>query len=83
MKLERQPEVQIINGRHKQPDMIVPASVSDSDMKAEVNRRTHKAGLTDRDGQRMKSTGAGKGDAWRPCDMKKYRENYDRIFNKK
>jgi hypothetical protein len=26
---------------------------------------------------------AGKGDAYRPVDMKKYRENYDKIFGKK
>lgn len=30
-----------------------------------------------------KGTGAGKGDSPRPLDLKKYRENYDRIFKKK
>lgn len=29
------------------------------------------------------SHGAGKGDSYRPVDMKKYRENYDKIFGKK
>jgi len=29
------------------------------------------------------ASGAGKGDAYRPVDMKKYRENYDKIFGKK
>jgi hypothetical protein len=28
-------------------------------------------------------TGAGKGDAERPVDRKKYRENWDAIFSKK
>ena len=29
------------------------------------------------------TSGAGKGDAYRPVNMKKYRENYDKIFGKK
>lgn len=27
--------------------------------------------------------GAGKGDKYRPVDMQKYRENYEKIFGKK
>jgi len=37
----------------KAPPELVPPSVSESDLKSEVNRRTHKAGYTDRDGQMM------------------------------
>jgi len=46
----------------------------------EVNRRTHKAGTTDRDGQ---PRGAGKGDAPRPINKKLYDRNYERIFGHK
>ena len=55
---------------------------SETNVREEVNRRTWKAGYTDRDGQPKKSrnNGAGKGDAPRPCNTKKYRENYARIF---
>ena len=69
--------------RAKNTEMeIVSASESESNVKEEVNRRTCKAGYTDRDGQprRSRNTGAGKGDVPRPCNMKKYRENYERIF---
>lgn len=31
----------------------------------------------------MENHGAGKGDKYRPVDMKTYGENYDRIFGKK
>ncbi len=51
---------------------------SEANVREEVNRRTFKAGYTDRDGQPR--TGAGKGDVPRPCNMKKYRENYELIF---
>ncbi len=51
---------------------------SEANVKEEVNRRTFKAGYTDRDGQPRSS--AGKGDVPRPCNMKKYRENYELIF---
>ncbi len=54
---------------------------SEANVREEVNRRSHKAGYTDRDGQPKISTGAGKGDVPRSCDMKKYRDNYERIFN--
>jgi hypothetical protein len=30
-----------------------------------------------------KSTGAGKGDKYRPVNLKKFGENYDEIFRKK
>ena len=63
--------------------MIIPATESLSSIKDEVNRRTHKAGYTDRDGSPMtRKTSAGKGDSPRPFDRKKYEENYDRIFRK-
>ena len=76
--------MEIITERHKCPGMIVPASESESSIKEEVNRRTCKAGYTDRDGQPKvsRSNGAGKGDVPRPYDRKKYAENYDRIFRK-
>jgi hypothetical protein len=32
---------------------LVPPGTSDSDVRDEVNRRTHRAGYTDRDGQPM------------------------------
>ncbi len=57
---------------------VISASESESNVKEEVNRRTCKAGYTDRDGQQM--TGAGKGDKRRPCNINKYRENYIKIF---
>ncbi len=69
--------------RAKNAEMdIVSVSESASNVREEVNRRTCKAGYTDRDGQprTSRSTGAGKGDVPRPCNMKKYRENYARIF---
>jgi len=55
---------------------------SEENVREEVNRRTCKAGYTDRDGQPKisRNTGAGKGDARRPCNNKKYRENYVKIF---
>ena len=72
----------IITERHKCPGMIVPASESESSIKDEVNRRTCKAGYTDRDGQPKisRKNGAGKGDVARPCNKKLYDQNYERIF---
>lgn len=60
---------------------LVSPKTSKKDLKAEVNRRTHKAGYTDRDGQPKTSrmTNYSKGDSRRPCNLKKYRENYDNI----
>ncbi len=67
--------------RAKNAEMdIVAISESESNVKEEVNRRTFKAGYTDRDGQPR--TGAGKGDAYRPVNKRKYDENYERIFGK-
>ena len=68
--------------RVKAPIEIVPATESESNIKDEVNRRTCKAGYTDRDGQAKisRNDGAGKGDVPRPCNMKQYRENYVKIF---
>ena len=65
--------------------MIVPASESESSIKDEVNRRTHKAGYTDRDGQPKisRSNGAGRGDVPRPVNKKLYDRNYERIFGHK
>ncbi len=71
--------------RAKNAEMdIIPATESESNVQDEVNRRSHKAGYTDRDGQMKvsRNNSAGKGDVSRPCDMNKYRENYDRIFRK-
>ncbi len=62
----------------KEQNEIVPKGESESSIRSEVNRRTCRAGYTDKDGQQK--TGAGKGDKRRPCNMNKYRENYARIF---
>ena len=74
--------MEIITERHKCPGMIIPSSESEGSIRDEANKRTCKAGYTDSDGQpkRSRSTGAGKGDVCRPCNMNKYRENYARIF---
>lgn len=72
--------MEIIN-RTKAPNEVVPATESESSIRDEVNRRTCKAGYTDRDGQPRisRSAGAGKGDVSRPCNTSKYRENYGKI----
>ncbi len=59
----------------------ISAFESEANVKEEVNRRTFKAGYTDRDGQ-PRSSGAGKGDTYRPVNKKLYDENYDKIFGK-
>lgn len=76
--------MEIITKRTKCPDEVIPAGESQSSVKDEVNRRTHKAGYTDRDGQPKisRQTGNGKGDTCRPMNKKLYDENYDRIFKK-
>ena len=62
--------------RAKNSEMdIIPFNESESNVRDEVNRRTWKAGITDRDGQQMK----------RPKIVSKppseqYRKNYVRIF---
>ncbi len=60
---------------------IVSAAESESNVRDEVNRRSYKAGYTDRDGQ--PKSGAGKGDTYRPVNKKLYDDNYERIFGKK
>lgn len=77
--------MEIITKRTKAQNEIVPVTESQSSIKDEVNRRTHKAGYTDRDGQPRisRSTGAGKGDACRPMNKRLYDKNYDRIFRNK
>jgi len=61
---------------------IVSASESESNVQEEVNRRTHKAGYTDRDGQPRtnRATSYSKGDSRRPGNSQAYRENYVKIF---
>ncbi len=69
--------------RAKNAEMdIISVFESASNVREEANRRTYKAGYTDRDGQPKisRNNGAGKGDVSRPCDMNKYRENYRRAF---
>jgi len=73
--------MQIITSRHKCPDEIVPASESESSIRDEVNRRSCKAGYTDRDGQPIRRrSDSGKGDMYRLVDKEKYDKNYARIF---
>lgn len=65
---------------------VVSFSESEKNVKDEVNRRTHKAGYTDRDGQpkiSRHSRGAGKGDVPRPINKELYDRNYQRIFGHK
>jgi hypothetical protein len=56
----------------------ISAFESEANVREEVNRRSHKAGYTDRDGQ-PRDIGAGKGDVLRPVS-KKYYESYKRLF---
>ena len=74
--------MQIITKRTKVPNEIISASESDSSIRDEVNRRTWKAGYTDRDGQRKisRKTSYGKGDTFRPMNKKLYDQNYERAF---
>lgn len=62
---------------------IIPVTESEKNVREEVNKRTCKAGYTDRDGQsplRPRTSSAGKGDWYRPVDKKIYENNYKRIF---
>lgn len=72
----------IITEKSKPPDEIVSATESENNLREEVNRRTYKAGHTDRDGQPKisRNDGAGKGDGTRPYDPKKYDKNALRLF---
>ena len=54
---------------------LVPPSVSDSDMRDEVNRRTHRAGYTDRDGQPMIRR-----EIVSHPPTQQYREGWERVF---
>jgi len=77
--------VQILKRAKNREMDIVPVNESESNVREEVNRRTFKAGYTDRDGQPKisRSNGAGKGDVFRPVNKKLYDRNYERIFGKK
>ena len=68
--------MEIITKRTHCPTEIVPRSTSESDVIQEVNSRTYKAGLTDRDGQRMIRLAEI---VSKPA-TDKYRENYVKIF---
>ena len=63
----------------------VSAFESETNVREEVNRRSYKAGYTDRDGQPKVSrqTSYSKGDACRPMNKKKYDEGYERAFGHK
>jgi len=61
----------------------VSAFESEANVKEEVIRRSHKAGITEKDGTPIRSNGAGKGDVPRPCNKKRYDRNYERIFGHK
>lgn len=61
----------------------IPWNANQKDVQQEINHRTYKAGYTDRDGQpKVSRSGAGKGDAFRPVNKKKYDKNYEKIFGK-
>ncbi len=66
----------------KAPTEIVSVTESESSIKDEVNRRTCRAGYTDRDGQPRisRTTNYGKGDTCRPMNKKLYDQNYEKIF---
>ena len=61
----------------------VSAFESEANVREEVNRRTCKAGYTERDGTPVRSSGEGKGDVFRPVNKKRYDRNYERIFGHK
>ena len=60
---------------HRPPPVeSVPPGTSDSDLRDETNRRTHKAGYTDRDGQPLVRGGV------RSRYSGAYSANYRRVF---
>lgn len=59
---------------------IVDWNESEANVREEVNRRTCKAGYTNREGGPPAS---GKGDSYRPVNKKKYDEVHERVFGKK
>ena len=71
--------------RAKSGGEVIDWNESESNVQEEVNRRTHKAGYTDRDGQPKvsRATDYGKGDSPRPINKRKYDENYIKIFGHK
>jgi len=68
--------------RGEQDGEGVPWNADPKAVREEINHRTHKAGYTDRDGQLQTSrvTSYSKGDSRRPGNVKKYRENYVKIY---
>jgi len=58
---------------------LIPDDIGPRELREEVNSRTHRAGYTTREGQPIRSSGAGKGDARRPYDVEQYRKNYNAI----
>ncbi len=69
--------------RAKNTEMdIISVTESESNVREEANRRSYKAGYTDRDGQPRTSrvTSYSKGDTPRSYNRKKYDKNYVRIF---
>jgi len=55
----------------------VPSSVSERDLRDEVNLRTHRAGHTDRDGQPMVRGGI------RSRWSREYAERFDKVFGRR
>jgi hypothetical protein len=55
---------------------IIPPTESEANVREEVNRRTHRAGYTDRDGQPMTRLNPER----QKINTKEYRENYVQIF---
>jgi len=72
--------LQILKRAKGESGEVVDWNESEANVREEVNRRSHKAGYTDRVCQTIV---AGKGDTPRPVNKKKYDRNYDRIFKKK
>ena len=75
----------ITRKHHGDTGELVPFNVKSEDLQDEVNSRTHKAGHTNRQGERLWSNKiwSGKTDRYRSVDKKKYDENYERIFGHK
>ncbi len=77
MVLVTETEVLEILKRAQSGGESVSAFESESSVREEVNRRTFKAGYTDSEGGPPSS---GKGDTPRPCNTKRFGENYVKIF---
>ena len=58
----------------------ISAFESEENVRQEVIRRSTRAGYTESDGTPKINRQAGKGDRYRPYNVKKYNENYARIF---